>query len=110
MNRIKAAIYCRISPFADTFTLSYLCGIQKSVLLDKAEATGFCVTGCYEDIGYSGSNMQRPALKQLLQDYAEGKFSVVLVVNRDRLCKDTTENTPKFPFPVLSVPPERLDD
>lgn len=103
MKRIKAAIYCRISPFADTFTLTYLCGIQKSVLLEKAAASDFCVVGCYEDIGYPGTDMQRPALKQLLQDYAEGKFSIVMVVNRDRLYKAASENAPRFPFPVLSV-------
>lgn len=109
MENIKAAIYCRISPFADIFTLTYLCSIQKSLLMEKATATGFNVTDCYEDIGYSGRDMQRPGLKRLLQDYADGKFSVVLVVNRERLCKEDAVDPPHWPFPVLAVPSENCN-
>ena len=36
MDKIKVAIYCRISPFADEFTLTYLCGVQKAVLMETA--------------------------------------------------------------------------
>ena len=36
MDKIKVAIYCRISPFADEFTLTHLCGIQKAALMEKA--------------------------------------------------------------------------
>lgn len=103
MDKIKAAIYCRISPFADEFTLTYLCGVQKAVLMEKAEASNFEVTDCYEDIGYTGDDTQRPELQRMLQDYAGGKFSMVLVVNRDRLFKGDFQKMPKLPFPILSA-------
>ena len=103
MDKIKVAIYCRISPFADEFTLTHLCGIQKAALMEKAAASNFEVADCYEDIGYTGNDMKRPALLRLLQDYKAGKFSIVLVCNRDRLVKGTCEEIPVWPFPVLSA-------
>lgn len=45
MDKLKVAIYCRIAPFADEFTLTYLCGIQKAALLEKAEASNCEVVG-----------------------------------------------------------------
>lgn len=103
MEKIKVAIYCRISPFADEFTLTHLCGIQKAVLMEKAVASNFEVADCYEDIGYTGDDTQRPALQRLLRDYASGKFSMVLVVNRDRLFYDGFQQLSTLPFPILSA-------
>lgn len=105
MDKIKVAIYCRISPFADEFTLTHLCGIQKATLIENAAASNFEVAECYEDIGYTGDDSQRPALQRLLRDYASGKFSMVLVVNRDRLFKGDFQKMPKIPFPILSTQP-----
>lgn len=103
MDSIKVAIYCRISPFADEFTLTHLCGVQKAVLMEKAAASNFEVVDCYEDVGYTGDDAQRPALQRLLRDYASGKFSMVLVVNRDRLFKGDFQKMPNLPFPILST-------
>lgn len=102
MEKIKIAIYCRISPFADEFTLTHLCGVQKAVLMEKAAASNFEVTDCYEDIGYTGDDAQRPALQRLLRDYADGKFSLVFVVNRERLFKGDFLDAPKLSFPILA--------
>ena len=103
MDKIKVAIYCRISPFADEFTLTYLCGVQKAVLMEKAAASNFEVAGYYEDIGYTGNDMKRPGLQQMLRDFASGKFSLVLVVNRDRLFKSDHLAAQNLPFPILSI-------
>jgi DNA invertase Pin-like site-specific DNA recombinase len=73
--------------------------------MKKAVASNFDVTSCYQDIGYSGSNMKRPALQRMLQDYKDGKFSIVLVYNRDRLIKGNPIDIPTWPFPVLSATP-----
>ena len=105
MNRIKAAIYCRVSPFSNKETLISLCNRQKNTLIEKAVASNFDVTDCYQDIGYSGSDMKRPALQRMLQDYKDGKFSIVLVYNRDRLIKGNPTDIPSWPFPVLSATP-----
>ena len=103
MDKIKVAIYCRISPFADEFTLTHLCGIQKAALMEKAAASNFEVAVCYEDIGYTGDDTQRPALQRLLRDYASRKFSMVLVVSRDRLFYDGFQQLANLPFPILSA-------
>ncbi len=41
----------------------------------------------YDDPGYSGGNMDRPALKRLLADTAAGKIDVVVVYKVDRLTR-----------------------
>ena len=41
----------------------------------------------YDDGGYSGGNMERPALKQLLTDIEAGKIDIVVVYKVDRLSR-----------------------
>ena len=41
----------------------------------------------YDDGGFSGGNMERPALKQLLADIAAGKIDVIVVYKVDRLSR-----------------------
>lgn len=45
------------------------------------------VTTNYDDGGYSGGNLDRPALKQLKEDIALGKIDVVVVYKVDRLSR-----------------------
>jgi len=41
----------------------------------------------YDDGGYSGGTMDRPALKRLLDDVAAGKVDIVVVYKIDRLTR-----------------------
>lgn len=45
----------------------------------------------YDDGGYSGGNMDRPALKQLLQDIDQKKINVVVVYKVDRLTRSLAD-------------------
>jgi DNA invertase Pin-like site-specific DNA recombinase len=45
----------------------------------------------YDDGGFSGGNMQRPALKQLLEDIEAGKVNTVIVYKVDRLTRSLTD-------------------
>ena len=45
----------------------------------------------YDDGGYSGGNMDRPALKQLMADIHAGKVSVVVVYKVDRLTRSLSD-------------------
>lgn len=45
----------------------------------------------YDDGGYSGGNMDRPALKQLLQDIDQQKVNVVVVYKVDRLTRSLAD-------------------
>lgn len=45
----------------------------------------------YEDAAYSGGNLERPALKQLLADIEAGKVDVVVVYKIDRLTRSLAD-------------------
>ncbi len=45
----------------------------------------------YDDGGFSGGNMERPALKQLLEDIGAGKVNVVIVYKVDRLTRSLAD-------------------
>ena len=45
----------------------------------------------YEDGGYSGGNMDRPGLKELLKDVEAGKVDIIVVYKIDRLTRSLTD-------------------
>lgn len=45
----------------------------------------------YDDGGYSGGSTERPSLKKLLSDIADGKIDVVVVYKVDRLTRSLTD-------------------
>lgn len=45
----------------------------------------------YDDGGFSGGNMERPALKQLMEDIIAGKVQVVVVYKVDRLTRSLAD-------------------
>jgi DNA invertase Pin-like site-specific DNA recombinase len=45
----------------------------------------------YDDGGYSGGNMERPAVKRLMADVASGKVDVIVVYKVDRLTRALTD-------------------
>src|SRR6516165_8952951 len=46
-----------------------------------------CLPDRYDDGGFTGGNMDRPALRRLLDDIAEGKVDCVIVYKVDRLSR-----------------------
>ena len=46
-----------------------------------------CLPGHYDDGGYTGGNMERPALKRLLADINDGKVDCIVVYKVDRLSR-----------------------
>jgi site-specific DNA recombinase len=45
----------------------------------------------YDDGGYSGGTMERPALKRLLQDVDDGKVNIIVVYKVDRLTRSLAD-------------------
>src|SRR6185437_14387732 len=45
----------------------------------------------YDDPGFSGKNMDRPALQRLLSDAYQGKFQIVVAYKFDRLTRNTKD-------------------
>ena len=50
-----------------------------------------CLPDRYDDGGFTGGNMDRPALRQLLADIAAGKVDVIVVYKVDRLTRSLAD-------------------
>ena len=96
MNIIKkmmVAIYVRVSTL-EQYKEGYSINEQIERLKKYCEARGWTVYKVYIDGGYSGANMDRPGLQELIRDVEAGAFDGVLVYKLDRLSrsqKDTLE-------------------
>ena len=82
------AIYCRLSRDDGTETESNSIGNQKKMLTQKAKELGLTNTKYYVDDGYTGTNFNRPAFQELLDDIEMGYISVVIVKDLSRLGRD----------------------
>lgn len=58
--------------------------MQLRELREYAAARGWKIVGTYEDRGFTGTNTNRPRLKDLLRDAKARKFDLVLVWKLDR--------------------------
>jgi len=45
----------------------------------------------YDDGGFSGGNMERPALQRLLADIREGRIDIIVVYKVDRLTRSLAD-------------------
>ena len=87
------ANYIRVST-AEQMKEGYSIGEQQERLRAYCFAMGWKDIKVYIDGGYSGGNMNRPALQDLIKDVKAGKISRVVVFKLDRLSrsqKDTLE-------------------
>ena len=98
----KTAIYCRAACGGNEESQHDTLDRQKNVLEAYAEANDINIVASYEDIGYSGCDLMRPGLVQLLEDYKAGKFDKVLVTGYDRLFRGCISEAPVWPFEILT--------
>lgn len=82
----RTAIYIRVSTQEQAME-GYSIQAQTERLQAYCKAKGWGVFHAYTDAGFSGSNMQRPALSQLLDDVEAGRVDCVLVYKLDRLSR-----------------------
>jgi DNA invertase Pin-like site-specific DNA recombinase len=95
MNRIRCAIYTRKSSEEGLEQAFNSLDAQREaceayIRSQKHEGWQMIATH-YDDGGYSGGNMDRPALKQLMDDIQAGKVSVVVVYKVDRLTRSLAD-------------------
>ena len=86
MQNKKAAIYIRVSTDAQREE-GYSIEAQKEMLTAYCISKGIKNYEYYTDGGFSGSNLDRPELKKLISDVADGKIGCVLVYKLDRLSR-----------------------
>ena len=84
-KKMKVALYARVSTEQQIDNYS--------IPLQKERMKAFCVSKGWTDIteyvdgGYSGSNLNRPALQQLQKDIEHQKINAVIVYRLDRLSR-----------------------
>lgn len=79
------ACYVRVS--TQEQTENYSIGEQISRLKAYCKAKDLKIYDTYIDNGYSGSNINRPAIKKMIKDLKQNKFNIILVYKLDRLSR-----------------------
>lgn len=82
----KVAIYVRVST-KEQAEEGYSIDEQLDRLRKYCDARDWTVANEYVDAGYSGSNIERPAMKNLIHDIEKKKVDMVLVYKLDRLSR-----------------------
>ena len=82
----KAAIYIRVSTDAQAEE-GYSIEAQQEQLQAYCVARQILPYECYIDPGWSGSNLERPAMQKMLSEIREGKISHCIVYKLDRLSR-----------------------
>lgn len=90
----RCAIYARVSVSSNAAGLSSLqAQVQacEAYILAQRTKGWELVLPAYIDDGFSGSNLERPAMLQLMQDLRIGKFDAVVVQRLDRLSRSVRD-------------------
>ena len=91
MNQVRCAIYCRKSVEKGLDMEFNTLDAQREAAeayIESQKANGWvCLPEHYDDGGFSGGNLNRPALQKLLADCEAGKIDVIVVYKIDRLSR-----------------------
>lgn len=85
-SSVCAALYMRVSTDAQ-FEDGYSIEQQTEMLVSYCKAKRIDKYELYIDPGFSGSNIERPAMQSLIQDIRDGKITHVFVYKLDRLSR-----------------------
>ena len=86
-NVLRVALYVRVSS-QEQAEEGYSIGEQTERLQKYAEAMGWEIYKVYVDPGYSGGNMSRPGLNDMINDVKSGEIDTVVVYKLDRLSRN----------------------
>lgn len=111
----KALGYTRVS--TDEQTKGFGLEIQREGIKEYAKKEKLELVMIYEDGGYSGSEMNRPGLVQMLEDSKSDEFKALIVYKTDRLARNNfmswwiEKELKKNGIELISITePYRLDD
>lgn len=82
------ALYCRLSVDDELSGESNSITHQKEILGEYARKNNYGNIRFYVDDGYSGTNFNRPAFKEMIQDIDAGQVGTVIVKDMSRLGRD----------------------
>ena len=80
------ALYSRVSTSEQALN-GHSISEQNERMTKFADALGLKNAKIYSDAGFTGANMQRPALQEMIKDIQQGKVSKVIVYKLDRLSR-----------------------
>ena len=81
----RAAVYCRLSKDDDLQGESTSIANQRAMLENYCEQQGWEVVKVYQDDGYTGLNMERPALQRMLKAVERKQVNIVVTKDLSRL-------------------------
>lgn len=84
---IRAAIYTRVSTEQQAED-GYSLGEQRTRLEAFCIANNYEIFDFYEDAGFSGKDLHRPAMERLIHDAEHKSFNMVIVLKLDRLSRN----------------------
>ncbi|HOJ16775.1 MAG TPA: recombinase family protein [Caldisericia bacterium] len=85
---MKCAIYTRVSTDNQAEKEFSSCEAQEEKIRAFIKSQkNWEIFKVYSDAGYTGANLNRPALQELLQDITQGKINIALVYKIDRLTR-----------------------
>jgi len=85
------ALYCRLSNDDDNVGESNSISNQKAILTEYAQKNNFTNTRCWVDDGYSGTNFNRPAFKEMAEMIKQKQISTLIVKDSSRLGRNYIE-------------------
>lgn len=95
LSKRRCAVYCRVSSDERLDQSFNSIDAQKesghAFIRSQAHEGWIAVTDNYDDGGFSGGTMERPALKRLLKDIELGKIDIVVVYKIDRLSRSLAD-------------------
>lgn len=107
MSKLNVA-YLRVS--TESQTEKYGLDVQRQKILDYCERKGVGIDKWYIDGGYSGSKLDRPEIKELLDHAEKGLIGTVYIYKLDRMSRDVIDTLnlfykilPKYGVKVISM-------
>jgi site-specific DNA recombinase len=86
--QVKCAIYTRVSTDSQAEVEFNSCQAQEEKIKSFVKSQeNFLVYKVYSDAGFSGANLERPQLQEMLRDIQENKVNIVIVYKIDRLTR-----------------------
>src|SRR5258708_4165153 len=92
---VRCAIYTRVSTDQgleqDFNSLDARYDASQAYIRSQAHAGWTLLRAKYDDGGFSGGNIDRPALQRLLEDVRAGRIDVIVVYKVDRLTRSLAD-------------------
>ncbi len=85
-ENLRAAIYIRVST-DEQAQEGYSLDAQKEILTNYCISQAWSISKIYDDYGYSGRNVKRPAYTQMIKE--SDNWDVILVVKMDRIHRNS---------------------